>query len=126
MKGEVRRFGRSGDRLVAKREINGNTYFVTVVPVDKPRISHYVSVYANKKDGRNHGFPDGTAPYQLRDNYEYLAGGDVHVTNELAPVISKYVNSAISELTGHLESTKSKEDAVLGALEANHEVHDDG
>lgn len=109
---------------MAKRDIGGNTYLVIVIPSDDVGYSHHVTVHGDKKHGKDKGFPDGTYGYEVRDKYDYLTGTKVRDNKELAPVVAKAVNAAIGELTGHLEQTKSKEDAVLGALEANADAHE--
>ncbi len=126
MKGEVKRYGSDGQHILAKRDINDNTYIVAIVPTDDHGYSHHVAVFADKKHGNDHGFPDGTSNYRIRKaNYDSLTGSKVRNDMELAPAISKAVNQAVNKLTGHLEDIKSQEDAVLGALEANANVHEE-
>jgi hypothetical protein len=128
MKGEVRREdGRWGTDTMAKREIGENTYVVLVQPLnDERNASHVVSVLADTVNGEDLGFPNGLRKYEIRDSgYETLVSGTVAENEKLAAMISKGVNKAVGILTDKLEETKSNEDAVLGALEANAEVHDD-
>jgi hypothetical protein len=126
MKGDTRRVeGRNGTDTMAKREIAGNTYLVIVVTMDSDTHSHTVIAYADKVNGHDLGFPDNTMGYVIRNSdWDELVHGKVKHSEELALVISKVVNQAVGKLTGHLEDTKSQEDAVLGALEANAEVHE--
>lgn len=126
MKGETRRVkGRNGTDTIAKREIAGNTYIVVVAPIDDTRYSHTIIVWADKVDGADNGMPSKSRAYKVKDKgYDELAATKVRKDKELAPVISKTVNKAVGKLTNTLEDTKSQEDAVLGALEANAEVHE--
>lgn len=126
MKGETRRFkGRHGTDTIAKREIAGNTYIVVVAPIGETRYSHAVVVYADKINGDDHGFPESAMTHKVRNKgYKALTQNKVRKDKELSPVIAKTVNEAVSELTGYLEDTKSQEEAVLGALEANAEAHE--
>jgi len=126
MKGETRRVdGYKGTDTMAKREIGGNTYLVIVTQRNDDDISHEVAVYADKVNGDDHGFPEDTIPYTIdRTGWDKFVSGTVKHDEELAKVISMAVNQAVNKLTGHLEDTKSQEDAVLGALEANAAVHE--
>lgn len=127
MKGETRRVeGRDGTDTMAKREIAGNTYLVIVATKESDNISHQILVYADKVKGEDHGFPSDTMGYTLRStDYDQLIYAKVKHDESLAPVISKAVNQAVGKLTDTLEQTKSQEDAVLGALEANANIHED-
>jgi len=127
MKGTTRRVeGRNGTDTMAKREIGNNTYLVIVLTRDDDNISHQIIVYADKVNGEDYGFPEDTMGYTLRQSdWDELVYAKVKHGKELAPVISKAVNQAVNKLTGHLEDTKSQEDAVLGALEANANVHEE-
>lgn len=128
MRGDVERIdGSYGTDTMAKREIAGNTYLVVVKPrPDENGESHHVAVLADTVNGDDHGFPHSTDNFVLRNSgYDSLVSGGVMEGEKLAPVISKAVNKAVGMLTDKLEETKSNEDAVLGALEANAEVHED-
>jgi len=110
---------------MAKREIGDNTYLVIIATNDGDNISHKVIVYGDTVSGEDHGFPEDTMGYTLRNtDWDQLVYADVKNSEKLAPVVSKAVNQAVGKLTGHLEDTKSQEDAVLGALEANADVHE--
>lgn len=124
--GEIKRSkGMHGTDTIAKREIGGNTYIIIVAPMDDHLVDYRVATYADKVSGEDFGIPESAAGYKVRNyGYDLLVSDDVMYNENLARKSSKILNKAISELTEELESMKSQEDAVIGALDANEEVHD--
>lgn len=123
MKGDTKRYEkRRGTATAAKRQIAGNTYLVIIYPVKDGTQSVYI--YGDTTHGDDHGFPSSLngmwdAPYKR------IHSGELNPNKKQAPQLAKLVNKAVQTLSSHLEQTASTEDAVLGALEANADAHEE-
>lgn len=122
MKGETKRYEqRRGTATAAKREIAGNTYIVIIYPPKDGTQSTYI--YADTTHGDDHGFPKSLNGMWDKP-YKNIHATELQPSKKQAPQLAKAVNKAVQTLSSRLEQTASTEDAVLGALEANADAHE--
>lgn len=125
MKGDVIRYeSRHGTTTEGKRDIGGDTYVVRVIPLDDARYSHIIVVSADSITGEDHGHIESNG--ETYNDYSRITSRKIRHGSDLAKEVSKAVNKAVKHVNNKMETISSNEDAVLGALEANAEVHDDG
>lgn len=106
--------GRAGPITATKREILGNTYVTLVVPHKDKWHTHSVMVFGDAMTGEDHGIHrrPGLNGYNKLETKKVMSG------DTLGDVVSESVDSAVTKLQKHLEHNASKEDEVIGAVNA--------
>lgn len=124
MKGETRRYeSKNGTIVAAKREMLDKTYIVSVYPENRGQ--RVVIVYADEMTGEDHGWPNDDNFGTMNADYDKVVYRKFPADADKSVEVAKIINEAVRKLEATIESDNSTEDAVLGALEANAEVHED-
>lgn len=120
MKGETKRYDSyRGTIIAAKREILGKTYLVVVYP--ERGGSQTIMVYADTVHGNDLGFPD-----DMNGGIDWERIVKTERDDEpRSAAVATAVSDAVSTLESHINNSKDTEEQVLGALEANAEVHEE-